>query len=646
MRAVTSPKRKDNVMKTLLLAAAAVTLVIEIARVGGNRGISHKMARFGRNFGAAIRVLICCLAVAPPVATLAAAARAGSVTVQVSPPTTTLAPQGTRQFHATVAGTPNTAVIWLVNGIPGGAPSLGLISSTGLYTAPADVPAKIGVQIEAQSQAAPLANGAASVTVTAAPASPGPAFFVATTGSDKNNGSASHPWRTIQHAVNSVPAGATINVYTGVYRELVTITNSGSAAAGFITVTAAPGASPIVDGTGLPIPNGENGLFTLNNVSFVRLIGFEIQNYKSSSAALVPVGVYVVGAGTNIEILHNHVHDIVTTGPFDALGIAIYGTSAPSDLSKVILDGNELDHLVLGSSESLAISGNVQYWQVTGNLIHDNNNIGIDIAGFERTAPTEAFDRARNGYVAGNTIFNISSLHNPAYGDESADGIYVDGGASVVVERNLVHNTDLGIEAASEHFNHTSDNVTIRSNIVYASKQVGISIGGYANNKGGTSNSAIVNNTLVGNGTAACSEGEFQIQFHATDNLFENNIADANNSQNLLLYSLAATLTNPATLNYNLYDAPGGANNSTWEWLGKSYSSFTNYQAVTHNDASSHFANPKFVDPQTLNFQLAAGSPALNAGVQLPLSLIGLFDFAGNPRTTAAGKIDQGAYQN
>lgn len=46
----------------------------------------------------------------------------------------------------------------------------------------------------------------------------------------------------------------------------------------------------------------------------------------------------------------------------------------------MIIDGNEIDHLVLGFSESLAISGNVQYWQVTNNLIHDNNNIGIDLA--------------------------------------------------------------------------------------------------------------------------------------------------------------------------------------------------------------------------------------------------------------------------
>lgn len=549
-----------------------------------------------------------------------------------------------------VTGTSNTAVTWLVNGVPGGAASLGLISSTGLYAAPADVPAPINVEIEAQSVAAPLANGAAAVTVTAGTASPGPVFYVATTGNDKNAGNEADPWRHIQHAVDNVPAGATINVETGIYNELVTVTHSGSAAEGFITVTAAPGASPIVDGTGLPIPNGENGLFTLDSVSFVRIIGFMIRNYRSDSAALDPIGVYVIGAGSNIEILNNHVEGIVTTGKtsaFDALGIAVYGTSAPVGLTEVILVDNELDGLVTGFSELLAITGNVQYWQVTGNLIHDNDNIGIDIAGYEHVAPEPAFDRARNGYIALNTVFNISSLHNPAYrGQELADGIYVDGGADVVIERNLVHNTDLGIEAASEHHGHTSDRVTVRSNIVYASNQVGISIGGYANGVGGTTNCIIVNNTLYGNGTAPQSEGEFQIQFHASDNTFMNNIAEADNSQNLLLYSFVPTPTHPATLDYNLYDAPGGADNSDWTWLNKTYSVFTRYQMATGNDAKSRFADPQFVDPATSDFQLTAGSPALDAGVLLPLSSIGLLDFAGSPRSTAQGEIDQGAYQN
>jgi len=584
------------------------------------------------------------------VAILCRSVEADAVTVTDSPSAGSIAPRAMRQFKASLGGTSSKDVVWMVNGVAGGAPSLGLISASGLYTAPADVQASMKVQVEAQSVATPLANGAASLTVNAGIASPGSVFFVAKTGNDGADGGRAHPWKTIQHAVDAVQAGETIDVEAGVYNELVTIRHSGSVKAGFITLTAAPGAAPIVDGAGLPIPNGENGLITLNGVSFVRVVGLEIRNYVSASASRDPVGIFVTGAGSNIEILGNHVHNIETTGKtdnFNALGIAVYGNTAPMGLTTITIDGNELDNLVTGFSESLAISGNVQYWQVTRNRIHDNNNIGIDIAGYEQVAPQAAYDRARNGYVALNAVYNISSLHNPAYaGSEGADGIYVDGGAGVVIERNLVHNTDFGIEAASEHANRTSDAVTVRGNVIYASNQAGISIGGYADNVGGTSNAMIVNNTLFGNGTATNSEGEFQIQFHASGNVFANNIVQANNNQNLLLYSFQATPAKPAVLHNNLYNSPGGMNDSVWEWVGKTYSSFAKYRMVTGNDVGSRFANPAFVDAGKFDFRLMAASPAIGAGAILPLSAIGLFDFAGNPRTGAADKIDQGAYQN
>jgi hypothetical protein len=582
-------------------------------------------------------------------ATLAMAGGAApAATVTVSPASKTLMPGASQQFKATVAGAANGAVVWMVNGVPGGTPSLGLISPGGLYTAPILPLSFTKVEIEAESVAAPLANGAALVTRKAlVPAQAN--YWVATTGSDANDGSKAHPWRTIQHALNSTKGGSVIEVGAGVYHELVTIRHSGSAT-GFTTLTAAPGAAPVIDGTGLPIPNGLNGLVTLNDVSFIRVKGFEIRNYVSASTALDPIGILVEGAGSNIQLLDNRIHDIKTTGKtddFDALGIAVYGTAAPASLSRIVIDGNELDHLVTGFSEALALSGNVQYFQVTNNRIHDNDNIGIDIGGYEQFAPDPAYDRARNGYVAGNTIYNISSLNNPAYqGQESADGIYVDGGADVVIERNLIHNTDLGIEAASEHRTRVSDSVTIRSNIVYASNQVGISIGGYAANVGGTTHCRIVNNTLYGNGTGASSEGEFQIQFNAAVSAFENNIVVANNAQNLLLYSFVATPPHPAVLNANLYFSRGGAENSSWQWLGRNYTSFARYRATTGNDKASRYADPELADAKAADFHLAAGSPAQGAGTNLPLSTIGLIDFAGLPRKSIEGKVDIGAYQD
>jgi hypothetical protein len=88
-----------------------------------------------------------------------------TVSVSVAPPATNILLGKTAQFGATVSGATNTAVAWSVNGISGGNASLGSISPSGLYTAPADLPSPATVQITAASLAAPAATGSAQVTV-------------------------------------------------------------------------------------------------------------------------------------------------------------------------------------------------------------------------------------------------------------------------------------------------------------------------------------------------------------------------------------------------------------------------------------------------------------------------------------------------
>jgi hypothetical protein len=570
---------------------------------------------------------------------------AAGQSVTVSPAGPDLAAGTQAGFSAEVRHLADHDVSWLVEGLRFGAPSLGRMGGGGLYTAPVDPDGTIQVPVEAASAAVPTLSGSATATI-APPKWSGQTFYVATGGLDTNPGTESQPFLTIQHAVDTVPAGAAIEVEPGVYNEVVTITRSGSATAGFISVEGQSGA--IVDGTGLPVPNGEAGLFTIQNASWIRVSGFEIRNFASASAADVPVGIYLVGSGAHIEITNNHVHDIttsVTTSSGDALGIAVYGTSATTPIEDVTIDGNELDDLITGFSESLALSGNVVFWQVTDNLIHDNDNIGIDIGGFEGFAPDPSVDRARKGLVAGNIVYDISSIDNPAYGGSyGADGIYVDGGTDVTIQQNLVHDTDIGIEMASEHFGHKSTYVITRDNVVYSSNLEGISIGGYRAQAGGTAYCIIVNNTLYHNDTTQSGSGEFQIQLHARDNVFKNNVVYAN-TQGLLVNSFVATEADPAAMNRNLYFTD--ASTPQFVWLGRSYSGLAAYQAGTGLESHGVYGNPLFAAAAaaTPNLQLSADSPALGAGKDLGLPTLGLYDFAGNPRVVS-GSVDMGAYQN
>ena len=501
----------------------------------------------------------------------------------------------------------------------------------------ASTPVSIGASYNG-TQSATLTVGSGALT--------GSFFYVSTAGSDANPGTAAAPWRTIQHAANSVQAGATVYVLAGVYNEAVKMAASGSAAAGPITLQSYPGETAVVDGTGLAPGSGNSGLFSITNQSYITIQGFDIRNYQTSSASATPAGIWVSGSGSNIQILNNSVHDIVTTSEAtgNAFGIAVYGTAAPASLDSVIISGNQVYRLKTGSSESLAVDGNVTNFSITNNLIHDNDNIGIDAIGYEGVAPNAAYDYARNGEISGNTVYNISAINNPGEGSQyAAAGIYCDGCSQVIIERNRVYNSDLNIEVGSEHLGYVSSYVTVRSNLVYNANSVGISIGGYASTVGGTDHCTIINNTLLQNDTQKTGSGEFQVQYYATNNVFENNIVYAS-SQGLLINNLTSSEPSPVSLNYNLYYSPLAAASAGFVWNGTKYQGLATYQSATAQDANSPYANPLFLSLTIPNLQVPAASPAVNAGTNLGTAVEGTLDFAGNARVQG-NNIDIGAYE-
>ena len=473
------------------------------------------------------------------------------------------------------------------------------------------------------------------------------AYHVAPGGDDGHDGSGASPWASIQHAVDAVAAGDTICVHAGNYNELVTITRSGSEAAGPIVLQAVHGDAAVIDGTGLPIPGGQHGLVTLADVSHVVVSGLELRNYATASTANVPIGLYVTGAGSDIRLQVNHIHDIRTSAngcAANAFGLKVDGTRAPASINNLTIAGNEIDHLVLGCSESFSLDGNVEHWAIAGNVVHDTNNIGIGAIGFEGVAPDPAYDQARDGVISGNTVYNVTSYGNPAYGNEyAADGIYVDGGTRIVIERNRVHHVDFGIEVASEHAGRTSSDVTVRNNLVYLGHSAGVSIGGYASGVGGSDHVTIVGNTLYRNDQANTGEGEFQVQYHASNNVFENNLVYAG-AAGLLIYAYAGDTPAPVVLDHNLFFTEVGMANAAWVWQGVDYAGFANYLAASGQDAHSLFADPQFIDPLAPDLHPRAGSLAIDAGAMLGAGVIGVVDFDGRARANGVA-VDIGAYE-
>jgi hypothetical protein len=228
-------------------------------------------------------------------------------------------------------------------------------------------------------------------------------YYVALTGNDSNPGTLAAPWRTIQHAADTAQAGSTANVRAGIYEELVSIHVSGNASDGFITFRSYPGETAVLDASHFT-PAGRQGILTIKNQSYVRIEGLEIRNFHTAEHRLSPLGINIIGSGSHIELLKNNVHHIEQTfqgrdapgSGGNGFGIAVYGTDAKTPITDLIIDGNEVHHLQTGSSESLVVNGNVTNFRITHNVVHDNNNIGIDVIGFERTAPDPAVDQARD----------------------------------------------------------------------------------------------------------------------------------------------------------------------------------------------------------------------------------------------------------
>lgn len=486
--------------------------------------------------------------------------------------------------------------------------------------------------------------GYATVAVVAAcggAANGATSYYVSTAGADSNPGTQASPWRTINHAAQLATAGQTVFVRGGTYNEYVTIANSGNASAGYITFQNFPGERAIVDGTGVSCCGSSiRGLFNIASKSYISINGFEIRNYKSSSALEEPAGIVVAGSGSNIQILNNSVHDIKTTAEAsngNAHGIGIYGQAA-TPYSFVTISGNQIYNMRTGWSETVTLDGNVTNFTVTNNVVHDNDNIAIDAAGFWGMGPT-GHDQAMIGTISGNTIYNITSATNAAYaGGLGADGIYCDGCAQVTIERNLVHHCDLGIEAASERKGHVASQVTIRDNIVYDANLVDVSIGGYASSVGGSDSITIVDNTFYQSATG--TGNGFQIQYKAANSVFKNNIVYlANAGQNLYYFTTATTV--PVAMDYNVYY--DSATNPTWVWKNKTYTGLGSFSAGTGQDTHSRYADPLFANLAGFDFHLPAGSPAVGAGTNLGAAIVGTADFAGNARVV--GVIDAGAYE-
>jgi parallel beta helix pectate lyase-like protein len=416
---------------------------------------------------------------------------------------------------------------------------------------------------------------------------------------------------TVAAGVSAALASDIVTVRAGIYNESVSFGRSGSAVAGYITLQGEPGA--VLDGTG---KSGQG--IIINSKNYIRVIGMTVRKFLSGNT---PMGISVEGSSSFIELRNNLIHNIESPNG-NAHGIAFYG-SAATPMTNIVVEGNEIRNCRLGQSEALVLNGNIDGFIVARNTVHDNDNIGIDFIGFEGTGPA-ALDQARNGICVDNVIYNNSSATNPTYGGErSAGGIYVDGGRDIVIERNKIDNCDIGIEVASEHLGKATSNITVRNNFISRGYLGNILMGGYAANRGDAYNVVVVNNTSYQG-----VNGEIELQHNCDRITVKNNILYARAGQS--------------------YISASGGNNTNVMVENNVYFGASLTSPGPFPDARARFVNPLLVSPHA-DLRLQAGSPAIDAGINLGLDalgqlLSGALDIDGRPRTQGSA-IDIGAHE-
>lgn len=127
----------------------------------------------------------------------------------------------------------------------------------------------------------------------------GVVYYVAPTGSDSNPGTASAPWRTIQHAASVLTAGQQASVAAGSYNERVTISSSGTAAQP-IVLQAAAGASVKMLG------------FNITG-SYWTVSGFDVSTQANGSDGY---GIYLSARASYDTVQNNYVHELCHDGIF------------------------------------------------------------------------------------------------------------------------------------------------------------------------------------------------------------------------------------------------------------------------------------------------------------------------------------------
>jgi parallel beta-helix repeat protein len=324
-----------------------------------------------------------------------------------------------------------------------------------------------------------------------------PAFaadrYVATSGSDTNPGTNTHPWATLQHAVDSVSPGDTILVAAGSYAGC-RITRSGTAPAP-CTLKAQPGAKVLVNSAR---PRSLYGSFIEaqadEGVSYWTIEGLEVAGSGRYGVDLRRTD--------HMTVRRCYVHHSRVTGLYDS----------HSDYTSFL--DNETAY---NGEHGIYHANSGDYPALRGNICHHNAGCGIQM----------------------NADLSM--------GD---DGII----HSALVERNVIFENGAGNSGSAINASG-QDHSVFRNNLIYANHARGISL--FAGDSAiGSRHCQVLNNTLVfgddGNDLVILPESTDPAKPSPVDNVVMNNILYTANAGAVVIRAYGPAAFAPAGCDHNI----------------------------------------------------------------------------------------------
>lgn len=422
-------------------------------------------------------------------------------------------------------------------------------------------------------------------------------YYVATNGSDTNPGTESQPWITIQKAANIMQGGDTVYIRGGTYNQRVILEYKTNTSGPYLTFSAYPGETVILNGQDIPIQYG-GGLFHIWNTDYVRVTGLRLQNSNGA-------GIYAAYSD-RIQIESNQTYDTVKSG------ISTWGVTnaliAHNDIALACNSHpNFINPLYSASEENISID-NSTYVEVKNNHVHKASNIPDGYSGGEGI-------NVKNGSAF------VKIHHNTVHLDERPDGkpsnrlaYGVDAWNSLNSTRdvefygNIAYNSSYGFIVSSEQGSPV-ENIKLYNNLAYNNRNAGFSIVWWSGTVDAVKRDIqFTHNTSYHNGIG------FSIQSPKNENIIVRNNIFSQNSSPIALVAEAVTQT---TIDHNLY-----------------------YPSVSAYDTHPLVGDPRFVNASQADFHLQSTSPAIDAGINAEISV----DFDHILRPQGSG-YDIGAYE-